>query len=391
VLLSGNYTAGEKLSIALSVRGTSPTSLALKVWRTGTTEPTSPQLQATDTTAALQAAGSVGLKMAVSSVSSVSTVVTIDDYKVVTGAVVAPVNQAPTAAFTSSVTALTAGVDGRASTDSDGTIASYAWTFGDGGTATGATASHAYAAAGTYNVTLTVTDDKGKTNAISAPVTVTAPVVDPPDPGDPAPLATDEFDRAVTGGWGASDLGGAWATTGGNAAFTVAAGNGTISLAPSQTREGRLAVSSTSAVLDATFASDIASAGGTTSITLHGRTVGTSVYSARVRLEPAGVVRLYILRDETAIGNSFVLPTTYTAGQVLHARLSVTGTSPTTIAAKVWVEGQTEPASWQLQGTDSTAALQAAGGVGIKASSSSASTNPVTKISFERFAVVVRQ
>ncbi|WP_372966766.1 PKD domain-containing protein [Microbacterium sp.] len=391
VLLSGNYTAGEKLSIALSVRGTSPTSLALKVWRTGTTEPTSPQLQATDTTAALQAAGSVGLKMAVSSVSSVSTVVTIDDYKVVTGAVVAPVNQAPTAAFTSSVSALTANVDGRTSTDSDGTIASYAWTFGDGGTATGATASHAYAAAGTYNVTLTVTDDKGKTNAVTAPVTVTAPVVDPPDPGDPVPLATDEFDRAVTGGWGASDLGGAWATTGGNAAFSVAAGKGTISLAPSQTREGRLAVSGTSAVLDATFASDVASAGGTTSITLHGRTVGTSVYSARVRLEPAGVVRVYILRDETAIGNSFVLPTTYTAGQVLHARLSVTGTSPTTIAAKVWVEGQTEPANWQLQGTDSTAALQAAGGVGIKTSSSSASTNPTTKISFERFAVVIPQ
>lgn len=391
VLLAGNYSAGEKLSIVLSVRGTSPTNLALKVWRTGTTEPTNPQLQVTDTTAALQAAGSVGLKMAVSSVSTVPTVISIDDYKVVTGATVAPpANQAPTAAFTSTTSGLTANVNGGTSSDSDGTIASYAWNFGDGGTATGATASHAYAASGTYNVTLTVTDDDGVTHSTTNPVTVTAPV-DPPDPADPVPLATDDFDRAVTGGWGSSPLGGAWATTGGNAAFSVAGGQGVVTLAPTQTREARLAVSATNTVLDVTFAADVASVGGTTSITLHGRTVGTSVYSARLRLEPAGVVRMYILRDETAIGNSFVLPTAYVAGQVLHARLSVTGTNPTTIAAKAWVEGQTEPATWQLQGTDATAALQAAGGVGIKTSVSSASTNPATKLSFERFAAVVPQ
>ncbi|WP_046014110.1 PKD domain-containing protein [Microbacterium sp. SA39] len=391
VVLAGNYAAGEKLSLALSVRGTSPTNLSLKVWRTGTTEPASPQLQATDTTAALQTAGSVGLKMAVSSVSTVSTVISIDDYKVVTGATVTPpANQAPTAAFTSTTSGLTANVNGGTSSDSDGTIASYAWNFGDGGIATGATASHAYAVSGTYNVTLTVTDDDGATRSITNPVTVTAPV-NPPDPAAPVPLATDEFNRAVTGGWGTSNLGGAWATTGGNAAFSVAAGQGVVTLAPSHTREARLAVSATNTVLDVTFAADVASVGGTTSITLHGRTVGTSVYSARLRLEPAGVVRMYILRDETAIGNSFVLPTAYVAGQVLHARLSVTGTNPTTIAAKAWVEGQTEPLAWQLQGTDATAAMQAAGGVGIKTAVSSASTNASTKLSFERFAAVVPQ
>ncbi|CNL21579.1 Uncharacterised protein [Mycobacterium tuberculosis] len=117
--------------------------------------------------------------------------------------------------------------------------------------------------------------------------------------------------------------------------------------------------------------------------------MGTSTYSARVRLEPAGVIRLYILRDETAIGNSYVLPGTYVPGQVLHARLAVSGTAPTSLAAKVWVEGQAEPADWQLQGTDATAAMQVAGGVGVKTSVSSASTNATTRLSFERFAVVV--
>jgi hypothetical protein len=49
--------------------------------------------------------------------------------------------------------------DGSASSDPDGDNLSYAWDFGDTGNATGATASHVYAAAGAYLVTLTVTDD----------------------------------------------------------------------------------------------------------------------------------------------------------------------------------------------------------------------------------------
>ena len=48
-----------------------------------------------------------------------------------------------------------------ASEDYDGTITSYAWDFGDGGTATGPTASHAFVTGGYYVVTLTVFDDSG--------------------------------------------------------------------------------------------------------------------------------------------------------------------------------------------------------------------------------------
>ena len=51
--------------------------------------------------------------------------------------------------------------DGTGSSDPDGTIVAYDWDFGDGNTATGATPSHTYAAAGNYTVTLTVTDDGG--------------------------------------------------------------------------------------------------------------------------------------------------------------------------------------------------------------------------------------
>ena len=56
------------------------------------------------------------------------------------------------------------------------TIASYGWDFGDGGTsASGPSASHPYAAAGSYAVTLTIQDSNGRTASASKTVTVKAP------------------------------------------------------------------------------------------------------------------------------------------------------------------------------------------------------------------------
>lgn len=62
--------------------------------------------------------------------------------------------------------------DGTASKDPDGIITSYVWSFGDGSTATGPTATHLYGVAAEYQATLTVTDDRGL-SVISAPMTVT--------------------------------------------------------------------------------------------------------------------------------------------------------------------------------------------------------------------------
>src|SRR5205823_3488375 len=62
---------------------------------------------------------------------------------------------------------------GSGSSDPDGMIASYAWTFGDGATATIAMPTHIYTSAGTYPVTLTVTDNLGLQ---SSPATTTATV-----------------------------------------------------------------------------------------------------------------------------------------------------------------------------------------------------------------------
>ena len=84
-------------------------------------------------------------------------------------------SKAPTACITmkDSVIALGSALnfDGSGSTDND-LIASYAWDFGDDTTGTGSICSHTFAAAGTYTVTLTVTDAAGNENSTTVSVTV---------------------------------------------------------------------------------------------------------------------------------------------------------------------------------------------------------------------------
>ncbi|HEU4662649.1 MAG TPA: protease pro-enzyme activation domain-containing protein, partial [Dokdonella sp.] len=78
-------------------------------------------------------------------------------------------NVAPVANFSFTTNALVANFT-DSSSDSDGTIASRSWTFGDGGTSTATNPSHTYASAGTYSVSLTVTDNGGATNTKTSSV-----------------------------------------------------------------------------------------------------------------------------------------------------------------------------------------------------------------------------
>ena len=77
-------------------------------------------------------------------------------------------NVPPVASFTVDVAEgaapLEVRFDGSASTDPDGTIVGWAWTFGDGATGTGRTTTHVYEEAGSYTPSLTVTDEREATH-----------------------------------------------------------------------------------------------------------------------------------------------------------------------------------------------------------------------------------
>lgn len=102
-------------------------------------------------------------------------------------------NAAPVAGLSANVTSGTAPLavsfDASGSYDPDGTILSYQWSFGDGSSATGAYVSHSYAA-GTYTVTLTVTDDDGATSSRSTTITSTATTTPPPTSDTTAPTVS---------------------------------------------------------------------------------------------------------------------------------------------------------------------------------------------------------
>ena len=110
----------------------------------------------------------------------VTLTVTDDDSATATDTVSVLINTLPIAAI-APVAEVNLGqgsnFDGSGSTDPDGTIVSYQWSYGDGATGTGATSSHTYASIGTFQAMLTVTDEDGGTDIETVSVAVNAPPV----------------------------------------------------------------------------------------------------------------------------------------------------------------------------------------------------------------------
>ena len=88
-------------------------------------------------------------------------------------------NAAPNAAYSASprtgAAPLKVVFDGGQSTSPTGPVSTWTWDFGDGTTGAGVKVSHTYARAGTYPVTLRVSDQRGPRDALVKEVIVTAP------------------------------------------------------------------------------------------------------------------------------------------------------------------------------------------------------------------------
>ena len=306
--------------------------------------------------------------------------------------VVAP-NVAPTAGFSGSCTAADCSFDGSASHDADGSIATYAWNFGDSLSTSGpdATTTHTYAASGVYNVTLTVTDNSGASASVTNAVTA--------EPGSGVSLFTDTFSRTIASGWGSAEAGGAYSYPAGQQPFFSADGSSGKVTLPSggASRQAWLtSVAGTNLDAEVTVAAGSLPTGGTygytTSIELRHVAANTD-YRARLRIAPDGSVWIAAVKalgtnTDVQIGaETKIAGLVYTAGAPLRMRAQVFGLNPTTIRIKAWAAADAEPSAWNVVRTDSEVSLQAAGGAGLFGYASSTVTNAPVTFSFDNFSV----
>ena len=107
-------------------------------------------------------------------------------------------NEPPTAVMSATPSTgtapLTVSFNGAQSTDPDGTVSSWAWSFGDGTSSTGVAASHLYSTPGTYTASLTVTDDGGASSTTTGSI-----VVNPLRPPAPSGLTATALTRSSIG------------------------------------------------------------------------------------------------------------------------------------------------------------------------------------------------
>jgi len=292
-------------------------------------------------------------------------------------------NQNPVARFELVCDGMRCDFDGRGSSDPDGVVDTFSWTFEDGRAKTGPTPYQVFSRAGTYTVTLRVRDADGGSHSTQTTVTVGG------EPRIPS-VAYDRFRGDSATGWQEAELGGSYSLDGPEAAFSKGDGVGRMDVPSGGPGYGAYLDNVRERDVDAavTVGSDSAAPGYRQVASLAVRRVSSgSEYRGQLQMSDAGVyLQLYkvVSGAATALGSAVkVSGVAHVVGQRLEVRLQATGANPTTLRMKVWRELSAEPAGWQVQGTDSTTVLQSAGGLGVHALLPSTAANAPVRMTFD--------
>ena len=224
----------------------------------------------------------------------------------------------PAAAFTPTCTALGCTFDGSASTSPGSSITSYAWTFGDGGSATGVTSAHTFAAAGTFTVTLKVTNALGASASTSQQVTV-------------APAPVPSFTASCAG--------------------LTCSVNGSTSTAPGSTITAYAWSFGDGNTGSGVTASNVYSSAGADTITLTvTNAAGTSTSTTQTVNPGPGTAPIAFVGQAATNANATTESVTVPSGVSAGNGLVLIATSAVNTA-------QTAPAGWSLAGTSSSATM----------------------------------
>ena len=199
---------------------------------------------------------------------------------------------------------------------------------------------------------------------------------------DTAVIALDSFGRTVSNGWGTADLGGPWTILDTPANWSVALGAGSIIATANAQDRGILG---SVAVQDVDLLAKIvlprcSGSGTNCDAYLIGRSTGgnTPSYYRVGALQGQGHSTVYLRAqrsDGTYLSGDLNTGIAAANSLLLWVRVEFQGVNPTTIRARIWQAGSTEPSTWLLNTTDSTSAQQVAGAVGVRVRNEDTSTS----------------
>jgi hypothetical protein len=202
-------------------------------------------------------------------------------------------------------------------------------------------------------------------------------------------VAKDAFNRTVVDAWGTADTGGSWVVLSGGASnFDVNGSRGAVTLPNGSQRLAHLPSASAldvDASVEVTFPDGSSTNEQQFAYLVLRRQAGGSYYRVGVYRTSTGIW----ISGQTDSGTNLFSPVatglTFSPGDVFQLRVQAQGANPTTLRAKVWKKGTSEPVSWNVTTTSSASGLQTAGTIGIRAIKNP--SNPTRVLEFDNLRV----
>ena len=195
-----------------------------------------------------------------------------------------------------------------------------------------------------------------------------------PKPGVTASIAAaDSFQRTATSGWGSADTGGWWTVVGSPWAWTVTPGAGSVTVGANSLERAYL---SSFNIQDVDIVEKVVlprCSGSNTNcdafvIGRYAPAYSPTYYRVGV-VQGTGRADIFLRAqrsDGTILGSDLDTGLPAANGAVVWLHVQFQGAKPTTLRARAWLDGTTEPSTWLLNTTDSTSAEQQAGMVGVQ-------------------------